>query len=250
MSISSNSNTNSNSNSIQEMYDSLISINDWKAAIQSPLTCNNVNQCLDIMNKVTLKDLGLHSINLERINRSFCMHIIQNDMFHMSIFIIPKQCKLPLHDHPNMSVLSKVIKGNLKMRSFNINKDYQTKAGKKLFPATITNNNIKTNSDNSWCLSPSIDNIHDFEASGETVVVLDVLMPPYNDDDGRPCNFYEELVDNGNQFLSVGPEPELPASVAYKGIIPKAWLHAIGPCISGAGSHESAQMRREVTFWL
>jgi hypothetical protein len=216
-----NSMSSSNSNSIQYIYDNLISINDWTQAVNSPLSCKNIDECLQLMNTVSLQDLGLHTVNLELVPRSFCMHIVDNDKFHISIFIIPKKCKLPLHDHPNMSVLSKVIKGNLKMRSFNIEKDRIMKSGKMLFPANITNDVTKTTKDKSWFLSPSINNIHEFEAIHETAVVFDVLMPPYSEENGRPCNFYEECFIDGNRFLAIGPEPELPSSVEYRGIKPR-----------------------------
>ena len=219
--MSSYNSMSSNSNSIQYIYDNLISINDWKEAVSTPLLCNNIKECLKVMNTVSLQDLGLHTINLENLPRAFCMHIANNDKFHVSIFIIPKKCKLPLHDHPNMSVLSKVIKGNVKMRSFNIGNDHLIKSGKKVFPANITDDITKTTKDNSWFLTPSISNIHEFEATDETAVVFDVLMPPYSDENGRPCHFYEECFIDGNRFLAIGPEPELPATVEYRGIKPR-----------------------------
>ena len=218
------SKTNGNQNSsnvIQNIYENLKYINNMKEVVKTPLECTNIKQCLELMDSVTLTDLGLNNKNLESINRSFCMHIVETNNFHVSIFIIPRNSKLPLHDHPNMSVLSKVIKGTLKMKSYNIEKSFEMKSGKKIFPAQITNENmIKTNQDKSWFLSPSIDNIHEFEAINETAVVFDVLMPPYDETDGRPCNFYEEYINNEKHFLSITEEPILPATVAYAGYRP------------------------------
>ena len=219
----SNSNQNNSNNIIQNIYENLKNINNMKEIIKTPLQCNNIVQCLQLMNSVTLTDLGLNNKNLENVNRSFCMHIVETNNFHVSIFIIPKNSKLPLHDHPNMSVLSKVIKGTLKMKSYNIiEKNIEMKSGKKMFPAQIIHDNIiKTNQDKSWLLTPSINNIHEFEAINETAVVFDVLMPPYDDNDERPCNFYEEYIDNEeNNFLSIAEEPILPSTVAYGGYRP------------------------------
>lgn len=220
MSVKDKSNSNESNHVIQNIYENLKHINNMNEVIKTPLQCTNIKQCLELMNSVTLADLGLHNKNLETIKRSFCMHIVETNNFHVSIFIIPKNSKLPLHDHPNMSVLSKVIKGTLKMKSYNIEKKIEMELGKKIFPAHITHDNvIKTNQDKSWFLTPSINNIHAFEAINETAVVFDVLMPPY-DDDERPCNFYEEYSDNENHFLSIAEEPTLPSTVRYEGYRP------------------------------
>ena len=38
--------------------------------------------------------------------------------FELVIFLIPASVRLPLHDHPGMTVLSKVLYGSLAMRSY------------------------------------------------------------------------------------------------------------------------------------
>ena len=75
-------------------------------------------------------------------------------------------------------------------------------------------------------MTPSVDNLHEFRATGEDAcVILDVLLPPY-DDASRPCTFYEALKDDNSALeewieLSVADEPsDLPVVVPYKGFKP------------------------------
>eukprot|EP01135_Chromosphaera_perkinsii_P002901 Nk52_evm12s230 gene=Nk52_evmTU12s230 len=40
--------------------------------------------------------------------------------FHIGIFFVRRGCRMPLHDHPHMTVLSKLLYGRVKMRSFDV----------------------------------------------------------------------------------------------------------------------------------
>jgi cysteamine dioxygenase len=46
-----------------------------------------------------------------------------------------------------------------------------------------------------FCLRPNFANVHSFEAVGDCAV-LDLLMPPYNDDAGRDCHYFA-MVESG-----------------------------------------------------
>lgn len=48
----------------------------------------------------------------------------EDKRFSLRALIVPKDQYLPIHDHPDMFVISKVMKGTLEMTSFNFKNDY------------------------------------------------------------------------------------------------------------------------------
>eukprot|EP00455_Lapot_gusevi_P014117 TRINITY_DN1698_c0_g3_i2.p1 TRINITY_DN1698_c0_g3~~TRINITY_DN1698_c0_g3_i2.p1 ORF type:complete len:423 (+),score=97.48 TRINITY_DN1698_c0_g3_i2:83-1351(+) len=56
----------------------------------------------------------------------FYQPIYSGDDFHMGIFLLPKHAILPLHDHPHMTVITKLLYGNLHVRSFDLNSSSPT----------------------------------------------------------------------------------------------------------------------------
>jgi len=69
------------------------------------------------MNQMQATDVGLIMKDENLTNIEF-VDVIDNDDFTVGIFLIPKGQRLPLHDHPGMTVLSKVLFGTLKVNSF------------------------------------------------------------------------------------------------------------------------------------
>jgi PCO_ADO len=203
------------------------------------------------------------------------MNVVLAEDFHVSVFIIPRGKGLPLHDHPGMTVLSKLVAGKLRVRSFSpftaTSSTSSTSSGSSETPATAVESNtvafpshpdasakfeallttaaVRTPADPAWLLSPSTDNIHEFvvpeqdkdsdsdsgsdrDADAACAVVLDVLLPPY-DEVRRPCNYYtcarkgegsERESEQGARWeLTCIEEPrgiELPYTTRYTGVTP------------------------------
>ena len=57
-------------------------------------------------------------------------------------------------------------------------------------PALRRGETVLTPEAPTFLLRPRFCNIHAFEAAGECAV-LDVLLPPYDDDAGRDCHYFE-----------------------------------------------------------
>ncbi len=225
---------------IQTLYDCLVKFSNslnYEVDIYNPDNSNAIKECLEIMNFLTLSDVGLENINLNNIGQSACMSILSTDKFELAVFILPKGLSLPLHDHPNMSVLSKVIKGNLQVQGFSPiveNSNYYMYMNDKKFQLNkvlklgdeletiATDNCVKSVQDSAWYLSPNRSNIHQFKAL-ETCVVFDVLVPPYIYPN-RPCNYFEISSKSTDErfTLKVIPEPDskLPVAVYYNGYKP------------------------------
>lgn len=229
---------------LQSIVNTLGKIKNLQESIDDPASCLYISSAMEFMSKISLKDLGISLLYISQLSRMQCMNIIETDNYHIAVFIIPKGKSLPYHDHPNMTVCSKVIHGNLKIKSFtpisNTNMSLR-----KSFTALLNDDCVKSSDDSAWYLTPSEGNIHEFVATS-SCVVFDILLPPYNYPT-RSCNYYKisaiKLIDSNTNNLLDGsiknnidkkklvnfdyiPEYiaekkiELPYSVEYCGIKP------------------------------
>ena len=199
------------------------------------------------------------------------LHVKEShDKYSAGIFIFPPHAHIPLHDHPDMVVISRVLYGELAVQSydvlsshvdeeeeveesnhsseescndkrtdtspsklrtsFNRIKDFVSRtmhlydgedntkvAGSSILQVKRNLNPLNLqevsdiNTDNSGqslmisapkvtCLYPHEGNCHSFKAGPNGAAVLDLLLPPYSDDDDRDCTFYKtcETVDDKN----------------------------------------------------
>ena len=138
------------------------------------------------------------------------LHVTGNSCYSIGIFVFPPNAKIPLHDHPGMCVLSRVLYGDLHLKSYDIvqeeysEKDHRTWISSFLPSFTISKKSIPRGSKRARkatskriqtsdisCLFPYQGNMHEFTAGNEGAAVIDVLIPPYEDDE-RECHFYSE----------------------------------------------------------
>ena len=104
---------------IQLIHDSLCSLGDKTSVVaEDPLSSSVVRECMNAMEKVTLKDIGVTRSIVNKVKDPCCMTISENDDFTFAVFFVPAGRTLPTHDHPNMCVLSHVMHGSLRVRSF------------------------------------------------------------------------------------------------------------------------------------
>jgi plant cysteine oxidase len=149
----------------------------------------------------------------------------------MGIFIFPPHAKIPLHDHPGMCVLSRLLYGDLHRLHLDLPRDNNSNINninsnqervtskvswnqwKELWHCPATDGKEQSDSRQSCqlltvkrafqhkvdflqapdvtCLYPFEGNLHEFIAGPNGAAVLDVLLPPYDADDERDCTFYE-----------------------------------------------------------
>lgn len=144
--------------------------------------------------------------------------------FTMGIFVFPPYGRIPLHDHPEMCVLSRVLYGDLDRLSLDLVREEDVaepettiaKQGssfiKNAWASCGFGSSTKNGSNTSglpkgtkrafrnlvdhlsapMCTSlyPYEGNLHEFVAGPNGCAVLDVLLPPYNGREGRDCTFY------------------------------------------------------------
>ncbi|VVC98672.1 unnamed protein product [Leptidea sinapis] len=167
----------------------------------------NLNKLKSMMDGLRADDLGFDKSFTEpstwnKPNKAPCTYIevFQNNKVNMSIFVLKPGFRMPLHDHPHMHGLLKVISGAVRIRSFTEFPlkeaadliDFKTRAKheaarlaqgvhkrRKLF-AQISQNNICRENSATCILTPTISNYHEIEALELPAAFFDILAPPYD----------------------------------------------------------------------
>ncbi|KAG0595781.1 hypothetical protein M758_UG196800 [Ceratodon purpureus] len=130
------------------------------------------------------------------------LHLYECDLFSMGIFVLPTSASIPLHNHPGMTVLSRLLYGNMHVRAYdwvephderlNRNPAIARQAKLVLDHVLVTGSNETESqrASGTEVLYPtSGGNIHSFTAL-TPCAVLDVLAPPYSPGTGRHCTYY------------------------------------------------------------
>ncbi|RCV35496.1 hypothetical protein SETIT_7G244100v2 [Setaria italica] len=105
-----------------------------------------------------------------------CKTIHQCNNFTIAVFFLPLRSVMPLHDHPGMTVFSKLLIGSARLEAYD-----------------WVHRNVTATS-RTWVLFPDGGgNLHRFTAMGEEhCALLDVLTPPYAPAEQRACTYYQE----------------------------------------------------------
>lgn len=134
------------------------------------------------------------------------MHICETKVFSMGVFLLKPGASIPLHDHPGMNGLLKVLFGKVRIKCFD-KLDYPLGAEnemqfnppllpnqKEALSRSIQRSVGEFTEDSGPCiLTPLSDNIHQIDAVEGPAAFLDILAPPYDPDDGRDCHYYKVL---------------------------------------------------------
>jgi hypothetical protein len=108
--------------------------------------------------------------------------------FHASVFALAEGETIPLHDHPGLDVLSKVLCGRMRVRTYE-----WTDTASLL--ARDCGEVILGTDDPALVLRKSPGTLHTVTAIDPTAF-LD-LFAPYYDDDVRPCGYYKVAEERG-----------------------------------------------------
>ncbi|CAI0453546.1 unnamed protein product [Linum tenue] len=125
------------------------------------------------------------------------LHLHECNKFSIGVFCLPPSGVIPLHNHPGMTVFSKLLFGTMHIKSYDwvLDEEGKQQPEVKNQQPKVRLAKVKTNSDLTAPCNTSIlypedgGNMHCFTAV-TACAVLDVLGPPYNDDEGRHCQYY------------------------------------------------------------
>ncbi|PIA27948.1 hypothetical protein AQUCO_07400054v1 [Aquilegia coerulea] len=128
------------------------------------------------------------------------LHLYESEKFSIGIFCLPPSAVIPLHNHPGMTVFSKLLFGSMHIKSYdwtelsgnaNGNLDPPQPTGVRL--AEVKVDCVFNAPCNTSILYPADGgNMHCFTAM-TSCAVLDVLGPPYSNAEGRHCTYYQDF---------------------------------------------------------
>ncbi|XP_054263279.1 2-aminoethanethiol dioxygenase [Macrosteles quadrilineatus] len=223
---------------------------------------DNLSKLTGLMNKVTSDD-----VNLDECLSSDCsedanapvayINIHDDPNLSIGVFVLKKGARLPLHDHPLMYGILKVIRGTVHIQSYSILtnpdvREQETLSASKsdLHPSEVglTKDTLYRpvvllakkepasligEKDSACVLSPLVGNLHEIHSVNGPAAFLDVLSPSYNTDipgvGPRPCRYFKELeCDTVSQseierrplrkLIRISPPPDYwSCSLPYKG---------------------------------
>lgn len=162
-----------------------------------------------LMSKLSANDVNLRSDMIQRgcrLNAPVVhIHLHESHTHSIGIFAIREGKKIPLHNHPDMFGLVKVILGRVKVKSYthlpadetySVPQEVLSRISRKqipnLVPTIADEEHIVSCDDETTCLlTPDNNNIHEIASVDDLSAFLDVLAPPYGGD--RKCHYYSVL---------------------------------------------------------
>ncbi|CAN7059034.1 unnamed protein product [Brassica rapa subsp. trilocularis] len=117
------------------------------------------------------------------------LHIYKCHSFSMGIFCLPPSGVIPLHNHPEMTVFSKLLFGTMHIKSYDWVADSPQPSSDTRLAKVKVDSNFTAPCDTSILYPADGGNMHCFTAK-TACAVLDVLGPPYSDPAGRHCTYY------------------------------------------------------------
>ncbi|KAL3669860.1 hypothetical protein V7S43_005237 [Phytophthora oleae] len=144
---------------------------------------------------IQLKVPGTEGSGPERPKRVHYQHIYEDETFSIGIFILPPGVSIPLHDHPGMSVVSRLLYGSLHVKSYDLVKDG---SGKK-YTARLLADEVVT-APHTTELLPDCGNLHEL-IGGDDIgcAFFDIITPPYDANEGRDCTYFRAVDSPHNQ---------------------------------------------------
>lgn len=126
------------------------------------------------------------------------MHIAETESFSLGVFLLRAGAGIPLHDHPGMRGLLRVLYGTLRVSCYDLPGPPVEPPGARtgaLRRSVLRSSGLYTELSPPCLLSPDRDNLHRIEAVDGPAAFMDILAPPYDPEHGRDCHYYRVLGD-------------------------------------------------------
>jgi hypothetical protein len=145
-----------------------------------------LNRLLATVSKLDATTLGLED-RCQNMNRSSGWDfedLLSEDKLHIKLLLIPQGSSIPLHDHPKMSGIIKIIWGKLHLRAFDWVETFPYSGLSRKHGDLVADSASAPE-----IILPCHKNLHTLYAL-EDVAFLDIFSPDYYNED-RPCTYYE-----------------------------------------------------------
>jgi len=174
---------------------------------KGPISSEAIDKVRVVLDKITPCDVGLESeaqaARVWRSPQTRCRkrvfpstpairyrHIYECKSFSIGIFCIPASSIIPLHNHPGMTVLSKVLYGTVHVKAYDWIDRAEPLSLLKVRPAKVVRDGEMSAPCGAMVLHPEEGgNIHAFKAI-TPCAILDILTPPYSSEGGRHCSYF------------------------------------------------------------
>ncbi|KAG0475467.1 hypothetical protein HPP92_015153 [Vanilla planifolia] len=147
------------------------------------------------------------------------------DSFSMCIFFLPPTAVIPLHNHPGMTVFSKLLLGSIHIKSYdwvnnNISEEEEQRHAR--IARVVEDSDFCAPCTASVLYPTTGGNIHSFRANSPCAL-LDILGPPYSKVADRDCTYYRERSTVDGSRSAVGSvawleEMDIPKELKVDGI--------------------------------
>jgi len=169
----------------------------------SRLSCHDVNFDASLVGYASRfdPDCGLAPVTF--------IDLWKDDHFSMSIFVLKPGTRLPLHDHPGMYGVIRVLHGHVSVFSYSLlerkcgdafqpladyGESYSVNKGDVFTSQRISSLSVDINSE-PIVLTPTDGNIHEIRATDSAAAFFDILAPPYDEHryGHHRCHYYKEI---------------------------------------------------------
>ncbi|KAM5575604.1 plant cysteine oxidase 4-like [Rosa sericea] len=145
------------------------------------------------------------------------IHVYECEQFSIGVFCFPAGGMLPLHDHPGMTVFSKLLYGSCYVKAY----DWVKVESSPGFPTfglggKVLDGIMSAPCETSVLFPRSGGNIHAFTAL-TPCAILDVLTPPYSEELGRPSTYFMEFPIPSLPGYTILEERDLPDDLVVEG---------------------------------
>ncbi|KAI4965146.1 hypothetical protein ZWY2020_057386 [Hordeum vulgare] len=169
----------SQKNVFKKLYE-VCKVSLFEKGPSSPEAVENVRAVLDM---ITPSDVGLDPAIRYR-------HIYECKSFSIGIYCIPASSIIPLHNHPGMTVLSKLLYGKVHVKAYDWIDIDEPGNLSKVRPAKVVRHGEISAPCAAMVLRPTDGgNVHALKAI-TPCAILDILSPPYSSKDGRHCSYF------------------------------------------------------------
>ncbi|KAL7296094.1 hypothetical protein TKK_0010643 [Trichogramma kaykai] len=166
-------------------------------------SAKNFEELQSAINEIRAEDVGIDDVKLLHVRLGiapiFNMDIYHDPDFTLSVFLLKEGSTMPLHDHPQMHGLLKVICGTVSVKTYSL-EDTRRHDNFHLgdyVQATIHEPVICDQDSNAMVLTPTDKNLHEITCLQGPAAFLDVLSPPYDSNEyyvgERPCTFFQPI---------------------------------------------------------